>query len=326
MNFHRDLRAAWINGLRAFLAICATGAFWIASAWDHGSLALVFVSVLLSLFSSQPHPDKIGWVFFYAAFVALVLGVIVKYYILPMGAGFEFLALVLGLVLIPLGWLSYNPVTAPAAGGFSFVFVNLIRPINPMIYDLKETLNTWLAIQVGILFGTLSYMLIFPPDPAAARRYVTYRIRRGLEMISLLNPIPATSSHWETRMYDRVLRLNNPLNPSATPTDEDGSTHLGALNLGNEILRLRRWLETEPMPAGVRLAVTKIVDAFGRFLPEPQRAVAVVKEQSQHLAQLDPGTGRPERRGWARVAGALEEMEVYLVAHPRLTQVHPGGG
>ena len=33
LNFHRDLRAAWINGLRAFLAVGATGAFWIASAW-----------------------------------------------------------------------------------------------------------------------------------------------------------------------------------------------------------------------------------------------------------------------------------------------------
>jgi len=36
LNFHRDLRAAWINGLRAFLAVSATGAFWIASAWTHG--------------------------------------------------------------------------------------------------------------------------------------------------------------------------------------------------------------------------------------------------------------------------------------------------
>jgi hypothetical protein len=37
---------------------------------------------------------------------------------------------------------------------------------------------------VGILFGTLAYTLVFPPDPQAARRYVTYRIRRGLELLA----------------------------------------------------------------------------------------------------------------------------------------------
>ena len=36
LNFHRDLRAAWINGLRAFIAVSAMGAFWIASAWSSG--------------------------------------------------------------------------------------------------------------------------------------------------------------------------------------------------------------------------------------------------------------------------------------------------
>ncbi len=90
-----------------------------------------------------------------------------------------------------------------AAGGFSFVFVTLVRPLNPMTYDLTDTLNTGLAVLVGVLFGTLAYILIFPPDPRAARRYVTYRIRWGLERLARINPVPGFS-HWETRMYDRV--------------------------------------------------------------------------------------------------------------------------
>jgi uncharacterized membrane protein YccC len=195
-----------------------------------------------------------------------------------------------------------------------------------MVYDLKESLNVGVATLTGVLFGTLAYILVFPPDAAAARRYVTYRIRRGLELISLLTPVPASSAQWETRMYDRVMRLNDPQNPSATATDEWLDAGLGALNLGNEILRLRRWLESEPMPTEVRLAVTKVIDAFGRFLPEPKRVLAVLKEQLQAVSQLDPGTGRPERRGWARALGSLEEMEVYLVDHPRLTTNQPIGG
>ncbi len=318
LNFHRDIRAAWINGLRAFIAIAATGAFWIASAWDHGPLALVFVSVLMSLFSSNPHPDQIGWAFLKAGIVALFLALICKYFFLPVSSDFEILAAMLFVILIPLGFILYNPPTAPLAGGFSFVFVTLLRPLNPMVYDLSDTLNTGLAILVGVLFGTLSYQLILPPNPKAARRYVTFRIRLGLERLARMEPVPPTSSHWETRMYDRVSRLNDPQNLSGTPTDEWLDAGLSALTLGNEILRLRRWLATEKIASPVRTAVTVIIDAFSRFLPEPQHAATALTDRRQEIASLDPGPAEPERRTWARIMGALDEMQFFLTNHPRL--------
>jgi uncharacterized membrane protein YccC len=320
LNFHRDLRAAWINGLRAFLAIGATGAFWIASAWTHGPLALVFVSVLMSLFSSQPHPDRIGWAFFKAGLVAIILGLMVKYLVLPASSEFEFLGLTLGFVLFPLGLIMANPSTVASAGGFSFVFVNMVRPLNPMAYDLNDTLNTGLAILVGVLFGTLAYTLVFPPNPQAARRYVTYRIRLGLELLARLDPIPSFSA-WETRMYDRVIRLNDPKNLSGTPTDEWLEAGLGALTLGNEILRLRRWLATERISAQLREPVQRTLHAFGRFCPDPQRSAAEVKLGIEEVTDLDPGAGRQERRVWARILGALAEMDVYLDRHPRLLKL-----
>jgi uncharacterized membrane protein YccC len=275
----------------------------------------------MSLFASQPHPDRIGWTFFKAGLVAVFFGLIVKYLILPMNSEFEFLALTLGFILVPLGWVMANPSTMGAAGGFSFVFVNIVRPLNPMVYDLTDTLNIGLSILVGVLFGTLAYILIFPPDPLAARRYVTYRIRLGLERIALLSPVPATSSHWETRMYDRVVRLNDPQNLSGTPTDEWLDAGLGALTLGNEILRLRRWLEAERLSAELQAAVQKVIHAFGRFCHDPQRAAAEVKDRIEQIGRLDPGPGRQGRRVWARILGALAEIDFYLAHHPRLLKL-----
>ncbi len=319
LNFHRDLRAAWINGLRAFLAVCATGAFWIGSAWDHGPLALVFVSVLMSLFSAHPHPDRVGWTFFRAGLVACFIGMVYKFYFLPMGSGFEWLGLTLGVILVPLGLVMANPATAPAAGAFSFVFVNMVRPFNPMTYDLADTMNNALAIQIGILFGTFSYLLIIPPDPLAARRYVTYRIRRGLGWLAVVEPVPDSPTHWETRMYDRIMRLNDPANPSATPTDAWLDAGLEALTLGNEILRLRSWLEHEKLSPALRASAEKVIAAFGRFLPEPEHAVAEVRRQIAELSRLDPGANQPNRRHWTRLLGAYEEMNGYLSRNPLLT-------
>jgi uncharacterized membrane protein YccC len=320
LNFHRDHRAAWINGLRAFLAVSATGAFWIASAWDHGTLALIFVAVLMSLFSSLPHPDRIGWNFFKSGLIAAFFALICKFLILPMSSDFEFLTLALGLFFVPLGLAMANPSTALAATSFAFVFVYLIRPDNSMTYDLTDTLNTGLGMLAGVLFGTLAYTLIFPPNPQAARNYVIYRIRLGLELLARANPIPAFSA-WETRMYDRVMRLNDPQNPSGTPTDEWLDAGLGALTLGNELLRLRRWLATETLPAQLKESAQKTIDAFRRFCPDPQRAAAEVKDQMGRIVHLDPGLGRLERRIWARFLGALAEIDVYLAQHPRLLKL-----
>jgi uncharacterized membrane protein YccC len=326
LNFHKDLRAAWINGLRAFLAVSAMGTFWIASAWDRGPLALVFVAVLISLFSALPHPDQIGWKFFKAGSLAALTGLVCKFFVLSTGSGFEFLAAALGLFFIPLACVMANPSFAAPALSFAFVFCYVVQPGNAMVYNLLDSLNIAVAVLVGVLCGTLSYVLIFPANPKAARRYVTYRIRRGLEEMARLNPIPHFC-FWETRMYDRVIRLYDPENPSATSTDEWLEAGLGAITLGNEILRLRYWLESEKPSGELKVTVQKVIESFARFFSRPQHAVAEVKHDIEKLAQRDPGPGHPERRCWARVLGALEEIDVYLSRHPKLVRIEtPSAG
>ena len=112
LNFHRDLRAAWINGLRAFIAVCLTGAFWIASAWPDGPSALIFVSVMLSLFSYFPRPDRVGWAFSWASLPGAPAGIFCKFVLLSAATGYEYLLLVSLLMLIPLGLVMSNVALA----------------------------------------------------------------------------------------------------------------------------------------------------------------------------------------------------------------------
>jgi uncharacterized membrane protein YccC len=315
LNFHRDLRAAWINGLRALVAVSATGAFWIATAWPHGPSALIFVAIMLSLFSSVPRPDKVGWAFFYASLPAVALGLLCRFFLLPAESGFEYLTLATGLILIPLGLVMANPKTAQAAVAFSLIFLNIVQPTNPMTYDLADALNNALGIEVGVLFGTLAYVIVFPPDPRAARRYVTYRIRRGLGLMAEVNPIPSFPQ-WETRMYDRVTRLNDPENPSGTPGGEWLDAGLSALTLGNELLRLRGWLARNALPPEVAAPVRQVVAAFVDFLHQPAPAHAAAREKERQIAALDPGRESPQRRAWARAAGSLQEINIFLSRIP----------
>jgi hypothetical protein len=141
-------------------------------------------------------------------------------------------------------------------------------------------------------------------------------------MLAGQTPIPSFAN-WETRMYDRVNRLHDPDNPSGTHTNEWFEAGLGALTLGNEILRLRHWLMEENLPAPVRNELEKMIAKVQMILSEPEPADAAIKHARARVRELDPGQGQPLRLEWARVAGALEEMDVYLDDHPRLLNRAP---
>jgi uncharacterized membrane protein YccC len=322
LNFHRDVRAAWINGLRAFIAVSLTGAFWIASAWSYGPNALIFVSVVISLFASFPRPDTVSWVFLLGSLPGMFLGPPLKYLVFAAGSGFDYLLITSFIFVIPMGLFLANPKTNFVTTAFMFVYLNLAGPANPMVYNLTDTINSAIAIILGTFTGVLAFVLILPPDPHAARAYVTYRVRLGLQLLAARVPIPEYSQ-WETRMYDRINRLHDPENPSGTHTDEWLNAGLSALTLGNEILRVRHLIVEEAMPEGVRSAAQSAIDGLAHLLKEPEPAYAALSEARARNAPLDPGPGSPQRLGWTRVTAALEEMDVYLVEHPRLLNRAP---
>jgi len=57
------------------------------------------------------------------------------------------------------------------------------------------------------------------------------------------------------------------------------------------------------------------------FFHEPLRVVAEVKDRIDQVMNLDPGSSQPGRREWARVLGALAEIDVIWPIIPRLLKL-----
>src|SRR5262249_38066049 len=246
LNFHRDYRSALINGARACLAVLAAGTFWIASAWPSGSVLLINVAIMCSLFAATPNVDKAGPSFLKGSICAAVVAFICNFFLLENVDGFLLFALALGICLVPVAIGILNPATAGFATGYCVLFNVLLRPLNSMSYNVSAFLNNALVTIAGTAFGVIAYQLFLPPNPSAARRYVVNRIRRGLRVLSQRKPVPPFWA-WQTRMFDRVHRLFDPENQSGTHTSEWFEGGLDALNLGNELLRIRILLETEKL-------------------------------------------------------------------------------
>ena len=177
-----------------------------------------------------------------------------------------------------------------------------------------------------MLVGTLAYVLIFPPDPLAARRYVTYRIRRGLGLLARMPADPALFAIGRractTASTGCTIRTILP----ARTTDEWFEAGLGALTLGNEILRLRHWLEREPLPRARRAGrCGQVVDALRRFLRRARAAPTTqVKRGCAQLAPLDPGPGPARSVAPGRASSARWRKWMSISSHiPRLLNRAP---
>lgn len=315
LNFHSDHRLAWINGARAGVAVLVAGIFWIASAWSSGSSMLIQVGVVCSLFSASAHPDKAWAAFFKGALCAAVAAFVCNFYLLQNIDGFPLFALALGLCLVPIAMEIFNPAAAGFVTAYCVNFMVLARPLNAMNYDVVSFLNNSLATLAGVACGALAYRLFLPPNPSAARRYVVSRIRRGLRGISKRKSI-APAWMWQTRMFDRVLRLYDAANPSGTATSEWYEGGLAALNLGNELLRLRLLLETGKLRGQALSLIQSVIASFASIVSDQEFTRSTVRAADAALQNTTPPEGREDRRAWYRALGVLGEIDAFFIEHP----------
>jgi uncharacterized membrane protein YccC len=315
LNFHRDHRAALINGARAFLAVIAAGAFWIASAWSSGTGLVIMASVVCSLFSAFPRPDRAGLSFLTGAALSLPCAFVWNFFILQNVSGFPLLAFALALFLVPAALFLLDPRKSLIAVAACVNFIIISRPTNPMDYDVVSFLNNAVATVAGVAFGVLAYRLFLPPDPAAARRYVIHRLRQGLGRLAAQNPIPIPCD-WQTRTLDRINRLHDPANLSATPTDEWLEGGLASLEFGNEILRLRLLLRDDPVDPAARPDAESVLAALADRHADTTRVTASVQLTHGKIAALPPSPDAAERRSTLRLLGLLEEMQAFYREFP----------
>jgi len=316
LNFHRDHRLAWINALRAFVAVIAAGAFWFATAWSSGASMMIFVAVVCSLFSSLPRPDLAGTRFFWGTFVGSLIAFPFVYGVLQKVDGqFVPLALALGMVMIPSATLSALPKTNLFGFALTVNFFAAVAPLNPMSYNVITFLNNTIALNVGVIFGSLAYILILPADPLAADRYVRYRISRGFEILSLREPVPNAAA-WKSRMFDRVNRLYTSTEAIGVERNLWMERGLRALHFGNGILRLRALLATGKLKRETAVMVQSILDSIGWFTECPQVACQFVRSGIESL-QASAVPDDPEAKiTFLRTLGTLQEMDRFFERHP----------
>jgi uncharacterized membrane protein YccC len=315
LNFHRDRLSALIHASRAVIAVIAAGAFWIASAWSSGALMLTQLAVTASFFSYVPKPEVQSFNFLKGAVLASVSAYLCTYYVLPYVADFTQFALVQGVFLIPGALLLLNPQYTGIGFAYCVLFMVVERPLNPMDYDAVSFLNNAVATILGTGCGVLTYLLFFPDNRRLSRWYVVLRIRQGLRNIA--GEIPITPYWaWQTRMFDRINRLYNPDKQPGTTEDDSYDGGVGALSLGNDLLRLRHLLNEGTLGAEASSLAQDVVQSFSAIMSQPELAHGAARKATASLKSIAPPAETVQHRAWLRLIGIVGEIRAFFVLYP----------
>jgi uncharacterized membrane protein YccC len=240
------------NAGRAFVVIIAAELFWIVTAWPGGAGAITFAAIIVILFApraDQAYVIAIG--FMIGAILTVGVVAILLFAVLPNVETFARFALIIGLVLVPVGTVLALQWQPAIFTGMVTVFVPLMAPTNPMSYDPQQYYNTALPIIAGVAAAAFSFRLLPPLSPGFRARRLLALALRDLRRLAT-GPLPHTAEDWEQRMYARLALLPDQAQPL------DRAWLVAALSAGTKIIRLRHLSRRFGLSGGLGAALDAI--------------------------------------------------------------------
>ncbi len=298
-----DWAPAFLNAARTLVAVGAVSMFWVASAWPNGVAAITFCAVIVILL--PPVGDgaySASAQFFQGSALAAVLAAIVVFGFLPQATTFPSLCLLLGVVLVPLGFLNawgWRPMFNFAA---AVNFLPMLNITNGMTYDGSGFWNGAIAILAGIAVGVLAMLVIPPMSPAARTRRLLALTLADLRRL-VRRASPGRTDDWENRGVSRLLAMPD----QAEPVER--AELAAAVAVGKESLRLRR--------VAPRFVPKPMIDATLAALAEGRSSEAIerLKDIDRRLAALPRARSRillSLRASILVISGQLSEFASYF--------------
>lgn len=222
-----------LSGFRVFSAVAAAAAFTIATEWPNGPLAIAFVAIAALIFAPAGDQARVLVTdFTIGSILVTVVGFGLYFGVMPSISTFPQLAVVLALVLVPIGLMQAGSWHTPLFLAMSINLLPLLGVGNPISYDASTFFNIALTIILGNIIGTLFFIIIpgLSPD-VRTRRLVALSVRDLRRLAG--RPQARDAARWTAVMTRRV----EDLPPQATDAQASSLTTL--FILGRALILLR---------------------------------------------------------------------------------------
>jgi uncharacterized membrane protein YccC len=178
----------------------------------------------------------------------------------------------------------------------TLLFIPLLRPANPMVYDQETFYNTSMAIVLGAGFGAMAFRLLPSLSPAyRARRLLALTLRDLRRLV-----IGRDQGDWESLLYGRLAAMPE----QATPLQH--AELLVALSAGREVIQLRHIVRHLGLGPGLDPAIAALAEG------NSARAIVLLSSLDGVLAA--DALGGP-RQAIVRARGSILALSESLAKH-----------
>jgi uncharacterized membrane protein YccC len=290
---------AVLTGIRSALAVGITCAFWFATAWPDGPIAVIVAAVVCSLIASVEQPDKISMALAATVLIAAVPVFATQFYLMPLAVDFPSLAVALAPLMLTCGFIMAQPGIGPL-GLLSAVYFAFASNIdNVMTYDAVSFLNASLAILIGIAVAVVLFATFFPETPA----YSGHRFRRQLlvhlsYLVSACSCGPALRCH-QLALLEQLGAALARVKDEPKLARECLTSALTALSAAQAIGRLKISLDGTVVAPGIVAAGARLLGRLSQTLRNPSvwkfsRRAGEARALSRHALAAASSSAQPE--------------------------------
>lgn len=252
-----DLRGSLRTTLRAGTAMGLGAMVW--ATHDDPALdgMMVLLSVLTTLFALGDNPTGGARGFAIGSLCAGVAAFIVNFVLLPQVNSFAMLMVVLLPFVFVAGLAMSTPSLALVGRVGLVVFALLVHPDNNSRQDFVTYAETFMGAELAVLLALVAFAVVLPVSP---RQLLRERLSGIFGELSA--GFTGAREHFETRVYDRLLKL---------PVAADlGETHVSARQAAFSAVNM-----------GLEARSLRILGARAKFADATQREI------SRELAELE---------------------------------------
>ncbi|GAA3904153.1 FUSC family protein [Halomonas cibimaris] len=321
LAWHRDHWVAGVNAIRAGAIFATLAAFWLATGWTNGQVAMLLGTLFSAFFASRDNPVAACMAFAKGILAAVPSAFVFGHVLLAQASGFPMLAMIF-LTPLFLGLLgAANPKLMGYCLAFTIGNILLTMPGNGMDFSFDAFVNRALAMLVGLGVVVVGFRLLPGPGATLKRKRLVWAIARDLRRLASA-PVNARETQFIGRMADRLLQLSK--HDDSLP---DAQRHLFSLGLtgldaGYACLRLRRLEDIGPAFHHARNA---FIAALAEDYAASARGEAPLRIRKAGDALLDaarretkPGAGPGlDARRQTLLAGLVERLALSLKRQAR---------
>jgi uncharacterized membrane protein YccC len=292
----RRRQEALMVAVRAGLVVLLLSILWLATGWNEGFTAVSGAATMLFFGVNQDNPQAAARAYLVWAIVGTVLGYLAMVLVLPYVQGFEALAVVLLVLLLPAGFMASTPSHAWAGIAFGGYTLAQIGTGNLFVPDELAYINGTVALVLGMAI-CLAVIAVLPVTAQPQRTLCRQR------SLGTILPAVARSTLAPRRGAAAIRAILAALLPRLAldrPRDEDffrGT--LGAASVAIELGRLAASAAHPDLPEEAARAIRRFLADFAFTLedlaadrpPPLVKAEAIVAALAADLAAqaLVPG-------------------------------------